>query len=107
MGVYKKKLHGDYKYLNVLKGKLKNVKCKSNELLIAPDGNIHKCHKELYMGINPLGNMLDKGLKIEFKYRSCESGGGCNLCDLKVKNDRFQRHGATSVTIKIKKKGDK
>ncbi len=99
LGVYKKKLYGDYKYLNALKGKLKNVKCKSNELLIAPDGNIHKCHKELYQGLNPLGNLLDKDLKIEFKFRDC-STTMCNPCDNKIKNNRFQEFGTCAVEIK-------
>jgi len=100
LGKYKNKLYGDYKYPDALSGKLKNVKCKSNELLIAPDGNIHKCHKELYQGLNPLGSICDKDLKIQFKYRDCESGGGCNLCDLKIKNNRFQEFGSCAVEIK-------
>ncbi len=99
LGVYKKRLYGEYKHPLALKGSMKNVKCKSSELLIAPDGNIHKCHKELYEGINPLGNLLDKDLKIEFKYRECQETG-CNNCDLKIKNDRFQVHGACAVEIK-------
>lgn len=99
LGKYKNKLYGDYKYLDALKGKLKNVKCKSNELLIAPDGNIHKCHKELYEGINPLGNLLDDKLKIEFKFRPCKDTG-CNNCDCKNKNNRFQQPDNCAIEIK-------
>ena len=102
LGIYKKKLYGDYKYPEAINSKtLKKVKCKSNELLIAPDGFIHRCHRDLYMGVNPAGHLLDDDLKIEFKFRDCDAFGSCNPCDQKIKTDRFQNKGACAVEIEF------
>ncbi|MEO5366057.1 MAG: hypothetical protein H7831_06830 [Magnetococcus sp. WYHC-3] len=100
LGVYKNTLHGNYKYPGAVNAKrLKKVKCRSHELLIAPDGNIHKCHRDLYAGENPIGNLLDENLKIEFKFRDCNVYGECNACDVKLKNNRFQEFGSCAVEI--------
>jgi len=101
LGVYKKRLYGDYKYLNAINSKPQKVKCKTNELLIAPDGFIHRCHRDLYMGVNPVGHLLDDDLKIKFRFRDCDSFGGCNPCDVKLKNNRFQESGNCSVEIEL------
>ncbi|HEC66985.1 MAG TPA: radical SAM protein, partial [bacterium] len=74
LGMHDGKLYGTYKYLGAVSqtldktGRLskvfpKKVECKSTELLIAPDGNIHKCHRDLYYGEYPLGNILDEKLE--------------------------------------------
>jgi len=101
LGVYDGKLYGEYKYRGAVEGQIgeKPVKCRSRELLIAPDGNIHRCHRDLYSGENAIGHILDKNLGIEFKFRECSNMGLCSCCDCKKKNDRFQRFGACSVEI--------
>jgi len=60
LGVWQNTLWGHYKYPDAINGTLKSVKCKTTELLIAPDGNIHRCHRDLYHGENPVGNILDE-----------------------------------------------
>ena len=100
LGEYKGRMYGRFKYPNALSKRSRRIQCKSTELLIAPDGGIHKCHRDLYAGENQLGNLLDKDLKIEFKFRECEKFGQCNPCDHKIKNNRFQKYGACSVEIK-------
>ncbi len=99
LGQYKGQMYGHFKYPNALNNKLRKVQCKTSELLIAPDGGIHRCHRDLYAGENQLGNILDKNLDIQFKFRECEKFGQCNSCDVKLKNNRFQEFGSCSVEI--------
>lgn len=101
LGVYKNKLYGNYKYPEAVNGKdLKKVQCRTTEIVVAPDGSIHKCHRDLYHGEYPLANILDKDLSISFPYRNCNRYGQCSPCDIKIKNNRFQEFGHTSVEIK-------
>lgn len=98
LGWYQERLYGLYRYTEIMAGIQQPVNCKTTELLIAPDGNIHRCHRDLYEGINPVANILDDDLRIEFKFRKCTEPH-CNPCDIKVKNNRFQEFGACSVEI--------
>lgn len=103
LGWHEGKLYGDYKYPDAVDGEAKTVECRMTELLVAPNGDLYRCHRDLYAGENPLGNLLDDGLEIEFKFRKCERFGGengCNPCDVKLKNDRFQKFGACSMEIR-------
>ena len=103
LGTYKNKLYGHYKYPDAVAGRVtKTVQCRTTELLIAPDGYIHRCHSDLYSGINPVAHLLDDPLDIAFPFRECRRYGLCNPCDIKVKNNRFQQFGHCSVTIKAK-----
>lgn len=100
LGWHKGKLYGTYRYPDAMSGvNGKKVMCKTTELLIAPDGNIHRCHRDLYAGENSVGHILDKNLKIEFKPRPCSQFGSCSECDVKIKNSRFQVMGSCSVEI--------
>lgn len=104
LGCHGGKVYGVYKYLDAIDGERKEVECRINELLIAPDGNIHRCHRDLYAGEHPLGNIMDDDLEIEFKFRRCGNYGGksgCNPCGIKIKNNRFQKFGVCSAEIKL------
>lgn len=102
LGWYKGKWYGEMKYPNACRdtGKQKQVLCRTSELLISPSGHIHKCHSDLYAGINPVGHILDKEIKGVGKWERCKRYGLCNPCDIKVKTNRFQEYGHTSVDIK-------
>jgi len=109
LGRYNGQIYGTYKYLEAINSIKKNVKCRTSEILIAPDGKIHRCHRDLYYNENPLGNILDKDLKVVFKFRECYNFGAidddgeynsCSLCDIKVKNNRFQEYGTCAVEIR-------
>ena len=99
---YLDKDHGTYKYPESVSGikQVKPVLCKPSELLIAPDGGIYGCHSDLYAGVNSVGNLLEDGIRIEESFRACNRYGLCNPCDTKIKTNRFQEDGHTSVTIK-------
>jgi len=78
----------------------KKVLCRTTELIIGPNGNIYRCHSDLYANRKPIGNLLDSDFEIEDKFRECDFYGHCNPCDIKIKTNRFQQFGHTSVKIK-------
>ncbi|MBN2120914.1 MAG: radical SAM protein [Candidatus Omnitrophica bacterium] len=102
LGEYHGKLWGTYKYPEACaKKSKKKVLCKTSELLIDPQAEIFRCHHDIYSGSNPLGSLFDEDFRIEEKFRTCRDFGFCNPCDIKVKTNRFQEYGHTSVEIKL------
>lgn len=100
LGEYEGRLYGSYKYPGACDKQFsKKAQCRTTELLIDSEGNIFRCHSDLYAGINPVGHFLDPQFQIEDKFRDCERFGHCNPCDIKVKTNRFQKYGHTSVEI--------
>lgn len=101
-GVYKGELYGNYsKYPSAVFSKeIKSCLCKTSEFLIGPDGNVYKCHRDLYKEEFSIGNITDKNFKIKSKFRECNRYGECHPCDIKVKTDYKQELGHTSVKIK-------
>lgn len=103
LGKYNGKLYGTYRYEGACEKKnTKKVKCKTTEFIIGTYGDIYRCHSDLYEGRKPVGNLLDPEFQIEDKFRECKFFGQCNPCDIKVKTNRFQKFGHTSVEIKFK-----
>jgi len=98
LGEHNGELYGHYKYPDGLNGIEKKVQCRSRELLISPEGNVHRCHRDLYLEDNPIGNIKD-GVDL-YKWRDCSHFGNCNPCDLKLKTDRFLQTGNCQVEIK-------
>lgn len=101
LGEYNGKMYGIYRYEGGCNKKFtKKVLCKTTELVIGSNGNIYRCHSDLYEGRKFIGNILDENFVIEDKFRECDVFGHCNPCDIKVKTNRFQQFGHTSVEIK-------
>lgn len=102
LGWYDGKWYGDMKYKDACNNaKMKDeVQCRTTELLISPSGYIYRCHSDLYAGVAPIGHILDENLPKLGEWRKCVGYGSCNPCDIKVKTDRFQIFGHTSVEIK-------
>lgn len=100
LGFYNDTLFGHYKYADAITGR-KNirVKCKPSELLINPAGDVFKCHYHLYSNIHSTGNMTNIDFTADFDEIECLDYGLCNPCDVKIKNNRHQVFGHTSVTI--------
>ncbi|MHB8154897.1 MAG: radical SAM protein [Candidatus Omnitrophota bacterium] len=102
LGEYQGKVYGLYKYEDACsKNTRKSVLCKTTELLIDPQTRVFRCHHDLYKGTNYLGGLFSEVVQIEDKYRPCEDYGFCNPCDIKVKTNRFQGDGHTSVDVKF------
>ena len=100
LGVDGGTVHGTYRYPGSIQGRFnKYCACKSSELLIAPSGFIFRCHSDLYEARCPVGHILDPDYEIEAGPRPCFVYGHCNPCDVKMKTNRFQQFGHTSVEI--------
>lgn len=92
--------HGTYKYPEAIAQKAHYAcECKTTELIIAPSGHVFRCHSDLYENRTPIGHILDPHFDIEQIHRPCFTFGHCNPCDIKVKTNRFQEYGHTSVDI--------
>lgn len=101
LGFYEGNLYGQYLYKDAcLMEKRSSVLCKTTEFLIAPDLQIYRCHNDLYAGINSIGHFLDPSFELKDEFKTCDNYGFCNPCDVKLKTDRFQQFGHTSVEIK-------
>lgn len=101
LGEYNGRLYGTFRYPGACDLKFeKTVMCKTTELIAGSDGSVYRCHSDLYEGRPPVGNITDPDFQIEDTFRVCGHYGRCNPCDIKVKTNRFQEYGHTSVEIK-------
>jgi len=96
LGEYKGKLFGNYSNPDGISGAKKQVKCRSKELLIGPEGDVYRCHRDLYRKENTIGRIPYVDL---YKFRDCNNFGECNPCDLKLKTNRFLQAGNCQVEI--------
>lgn len=95
------KWHGTYKYPEAISQKVeKYCECKTTELIVGPNGGVYRCHSDLYESRTSVSYVTDEGFEIEDIYRPCFVFGHCNPCDIKVKTNRFQEFGHTSVEIR-------
>lgn len=103
LGLYGGIMYGTFKYGECVSGeKKKQCECRTTEIIVDPSGNVFKCHSDLYSGRNAIAHILDIDLTEETidEFRTCEFYGDCNPCDVKVKTNRFQIFGHTSVEIR-------
>jgi hypothetical protein len=101
LGEFEGKLYGTYLYPGSVDGKVnKKCLCRTSELIVGPSCNVYRCHHDLYNDLEPTGNLLDPDFQIDDIFRICDKLGSCNPCDVKVKTNRFQIFGHTSVEIK-------
>jgi sulfatase maturation enzyme AslB (radical SAM superfamily) len=75
------------------------VECRTSELLVGPGGDVYRCHADLYRDRNAIGHLLDPRFDVAEISRPCSHYGDCNPCDVKLKTNRFQEFGHTSVEI--------
>jgi len=101
LGEHNGKMYGTYKYEGACDNKFeKTVECKTTELIVGSDGSVYRCHSDLYEGRPSVGNIIDPNFDIEDIFRVCHVFGHCNPCDIKVKTNRLQQWGHTSVEIR-------
>jgi MoaA/NifB/PqqE/SkfB family radical SAM enzyme len=94
------RLFGYYQYPNALSGVNKEVECRIKELLISPNGDVHRCHRDLYADEGSVGNITQDNFEIKDIFRRCPNYGSCSPCDVKLKTNRFLEMGSCSVEIK-------
>lgn len=103
LGMYGNKLFGSFRYENAVCSETQmHCECRTTEIIAGPGGYVYKCHADLYKGRAPIGHILDEYFTEESieEFRECSFYGDCNPCDVKVKTNRFQIFGHTSVEIK-------
>lgn len=88
---------GYYRYPEALDGAEKTRRCRTNELIVGPDGGIFRCHYDLYTDKSAVG-FIRSGMP-EWKMQTCTYCGLCNPCDVKMKTNRFLQAGHSSVEI--------
>jgi hypothetical protein len=103
LGEHDGRMYGTFKYDGCVEGaELKECECRTTEIIVDPAGYVYKCHADLYSGRNPIAHITDPDFdenSVDL-FRSCTLFGTCNPCDVKVKTNRFQIFGHTSVEIK-------
>jgi len=98
LGMWKGVEYGSYRY-TLNRSSSTTYVCKPTEFLLAPDGSIHSCHHTLYHNLKGYANILDKDIVLRDDFTPC-SYKVCEPCDLKIKFNRFQIAGHSSVEIK-------
>lgn len=102
LGNHHDRLYGSYKYMAAISGgSHEQVECRTSELLIDPQGGIQRCHSDLYAGRKPYAVLTDPEFLINDGFMPCSMYGSCNPCDIKIKTNRFQEFGHTSVDIRF------
>lgn len=100
LGEHEGALQGSFSYPGACDRRTRRqVRCRTSELIIGPGGDVFRCHGDLYDGRAPVGHLLDPDFTIYDGFRDCDCYGFCNPCDVKLKTNRFQIHGHTSVEI--------
>jgi hypothetical protein len=103
LGEWNEEIYGTFKYEGAVKGNImKCCECRTTEIIADPGGYLYKCHSDLYGGRAPFANILDNTFNeddIDI-FRPCSFYGSCNPCDVKVKTNRFQIFGHTTVEIR-------
>lgn len=101
LGMHRGELHGRYAYPMACGTEpIGTCECAPSELLIAPDGAIHRCHYYLYNGLAALASVNDPCINLSDDFLPCNSLGSCNPCDVKIKNNRFQQFGHVAVRMR-------
>ncbi len=102
LGYYQGKLYGEYKYPDACSmQEQRQVECRTTELILGPGGEAYRCHHDLYENYPPVGHILDPEFRPTGEFRPCACYGHCNPCDIKVKTNRLQQYGHTSVQIRF------
>lgn len=102
LGEWNGTLYGEFKYPGAVLGKpFRSCRCRTSELIVDPAGWVYKCHADLFQGRDPFAHILDPDLDADAidEFRACSFYGDCNPCDIKVKTNRFQQFGHTTVDI--------
>jgi len=102
LGEWEGCVYGEMKYPGaVVGGQMRSCRCRTSELLVDPGGFVYKCHADLFRGRVPYAHILDSDLSENSidAFRDCGFYGDCNPCDIKIKTNRFQKFGHTSVDI--------
>jgi MoaA/NifB/PqqE/SkfB family radical SAM enzyme len=100
LGFYQNRLYGTYRYPEAINGNRKCCLCRIEDFLIGPEGNVYRCHKDLYEGIGEIGSILNIAYEINDGFLPCDNYGLCSPCDVKQKLNPDLITSKSSVEIK-------
>ncbi|MBL8014457.1 MAG: radical SAM protein, partial [Candidatus Omnitrophica bacterium] len=102
LGPHQGRNYGTMRYPDAVNAReVRTADCRTTEFLIDPAGYIFRCHSDLYANRFAIGHLLDaEPPKLLGLWVSCPVYGKCNSCDIKVKNNRFQQFGHSSVEVR-------
>ena len=102
LGPHKGKNYGTMRYPEAVNSSaIRSCDCRTTEFLIDPAGAIFRCHSDLYANRSMIGHILDpEPPELLGQWVPCRVYGKCNSCDIKVKTNRFQEYGHSSVEIR-------
>lgn len=102
LGPYNGVNYGTMRYPEAVNAaELRRCDCRTTEFLIDPGGSIFRCHSDLYANRFAIGHILDADApRLLGAWVPCGVYGKCNSCDIKVKNNRFQQYGHSSVEVR-------
>lgn len=102
LGPHKGKNYGTMRYPEAVNASaIRSCDCRTTEFLIDPSGAIFRCHSDLYANRSMIGHILDpEPPELLGQWVPCRVYGKCNSCDIKVKTNRFQEYGHSSVEIR-------
>ena len=99
------RVYGTFLYPDAALGRPTGVKvlCRNTVVPIGQDGNIYRCHSDLYFSRpeGVLGNLLGEVFEFPDSHLYCDNYGLCSVCDVKIKTNHEQIYGYTSVDIKF------
>jgi MoaA/NifB/PqqE/SkfB family radical SAM enzyme len=93
VGLWKGKVYGKMRYSGaVFSPHLRQVKCRTREILVGPDGSVYRCYADLFMARQPIGHIChERFSEDDIKtWRDCDRFGACSPCNIKVKDDPDQ-----------------
>lgn len=96
-------MYGSFKYDESVNAQnIKHCECRTTEIIVDPAGYVFRCHADLYKGRNPVAHILDDDFNEDRldEFKPCSHFGTCNPCDVKLKTNRYQVFGHTSVEIR-------
>lgn len=103
LGEWQGRVYARYKYPDACAGRplRPRVLCRNTVLPVGPDGQIYRCHSDLYArrAEGVIGQVLDPDLRLDHRHRVCAFYGACSPCDVKIKTNHLQQDGYTSVDI--------
>lgn len=105
LGYHDGKLYGNYLFDDAAVGYVTRpvVSCRNSVLIVAPSGDVYRCHSDLYHKRNEfkVGNISDANFKVADTHQPCFVYGLCSECDIKIKNNHHQQFGYTSADIRF------
>lgn len=100
LGYWEDRLYGYYKYPSALNGNKKKCLCRAQDFLIGPEGDVFRCHRDLYEQSTSVGSILNITYEVNDSFISCDNFGLCNPCDFKIKLEPDLITTKCSVEIK-------